>query len=169
MYLQVSAVPAAIQAMPLPKLQQALAKSIASLKARDRTIATLKAQVAATKPHMEVPRAQADAAEAQVADLVRISKLAGERHEQQVQELTAELTVLKQSAAEAADAKVRNRAHPWPRRTSLLLRAAQACRSREGAPHSAGDVGAAAGEPAGGAHAGGGGQGGDVRVARRGA
>lgn len=46
--MQVSAIPSAIQAMPLPKLQLALTKSIASLKARDRTIDTLRSQLQAS-------------------------------------------------------------------------------------------------------------------------
>ena len=120
--------------MPLPKLQSALAKSIASLKAKDRTIDTLKAQLQATghatTDHSASPRAssseleahkrlqdaehraqQAEAraskAEAECAQLVRASKDAGTAHDARVQDLSSELAALRREASERADADVR--------------------------------------------------------------
>lgn len=122
--------PAAIQAMPLAKLQLALTKSIGNLKARDRTIETLKKQLKATsqcsaelptssgagvsaevaaeelRAQLKAAKARAAAAEGQVATLVQASKLAGETSSAQIEELASEKQAFKQKAADLADVKV---------------------------------------------------------------
>jgi hypothetical protein len=123
---QVGAVPAAIQAMPIQKLQIALAKSIANLKTRDRAIETLKNQLAAmrasdTNESVHIPGAQArqaeqlrhraEKAEDEVAELVKVSKASAAAHETQIQDLSMELTKLRRSVVEHDDSKVRCDAH----------------------------------------------------------
>jgi hypothetical protein len=118
---QVGAVPAAIQAMPVQKLQIALTKSIANLKARDRAIETMKKQLAATRAceanesvhspgaqakQAEQLRQRAQKAEDEVAELVKVSKASAAAHEVQVQELSMELTVLRRRVTEHEDSKV---------------------------------------------------------------
>ena len=90
--------PAAIQAMPVAKLQAALVKSIANLKTRDRTIDTLRAQL------KSLQATQSNSANAALSPTLPTSSPAVADSGAEKSILTAQLAAAQQRAA-AADSR----------------------------------------------------------------